>query len=295
MKKNVIIIFFLMWFPVMCFGKKTKEIELTISYSVKTTGATEKIRLVTLIPGDVNGRQSVHRITFSVEPDTVYTIGENQYAEFILLNPISDLVEIYAELKLSRSDYRTLSRLNSDIILPEKEMERYLRSELFIEYEHPEFINFAASLKGKNRLSTVRNIYSFLKPDIRQVRKLRTTRQGVFTLSKLLSGFGKFPNLMVALCRANGIPSRTVYGLKSNGGEDPKREWAEVYFEHHGWISFEPTPGNHADFRKMDNEYIYLCPSGRDEELMAEYYRYRYWYWGDSPEINENYNIVEKK
>ncbi|MCC8019467.1 MAG: transglutaminase family protein [Rikenellaceae bacterium] len=294
MKKLFVCITLSMQISVACLGQKSQDIELTLTYRFENTGATEKIRFITLIPGDVENRQRIHSLTFSAEPDTVYSIGENRYAEFILLPPLPDRIDIRADLTITRSDYKTLSRIRRDEALPDEETERYLKSELFIEYEHPDFLYFAGSLKGTNPTATVKNIYTFMNPDLRQAGRLPATRQNVMVRDKLMESFRQYSHLMVALCRANSVPARNVYGLTSNGDDDPRREWVEVHFAEHGWVSFDPAPGSRADFRNMDNQYIYLCPSGRDEEPMADFYTFRYWYWGGPPEITEQYIIVEK-
>ncbi|MBU3101786.1 MULTISPECIES: transglutaminase-like domain-containing protein [Clostridium] len=58
-----------------------------------------------------------------------------------------------------------------------------------------------------------------------------------------------YSELYVALCRASGIPSRTVSGYRNwNGGSSTtidvtseRHMWAEVYFPNYGWTIVEPT------------------------------------------------------
>ena len=58
-----------------------------------------------------------------------------------------------------------------------------------------------------------------------------------------------YAKLFVALCRASGIPARTVSGYRNNGDRinntfdltDASHMWAEVYLPSYGWTIAEPT------------------------------------------------------
>ncbi len=72
-----------------------------------------------------------------------------------------------------------------------------------------------------------------------------------------------FANVMIALCRSRGIPSRYVSGYFYNGKtEDNEIEashaWVEIFIPDYGWKGFDPTHNREADPR-----YIKLAV-GRD-------------------------------
>jgi hypothetical protein len=64
----------------------------------------------------------------------------------------------------------------------------------------------------------------------------------------------QFASTMVLLLRAWGIPSRLVGGYKGGTREEESTEyvfrdsdahaWVEVFFNDHGWVEFDPTPGS---------------------------------------------------
>ena len=50
----------------------------------------------------------------------------------------------------------------------------------------------------------------------------------------------EFSAIMIALCRANGIPARLVIGHIARE-QNTKHNWVEVYFDEYGWVTFDPT------------------------------------------------------
>lgn len=71
-----------------------------------------------------------------------------------------------------------------------------------------------------------------------------------------------FAHVMIALCRAKGIPARYVSGYFFNGKTGDENEashaWMEVFLPGHGWRAWDPTHKREADSR-----YIKLA-IGRD-------------------------------
>ena len=78
-----------------------------------------------------------------------------------------------------------------------------------------------------------------------------------------------FAHVMLAMCRALGIPARYASGYIYTGGKDAligaqaSHAWCEVYLPETGWIGFDPTNAVLADHR-----YIKVAV-GRDYEDVA--------------------------
>lgn len=78
-----------------------------------------------------------------------------------------------------------------------------------------------------------------------------------------------FTHIMLALCRAAGIPARYASGYLYNGpldhlvGSQASHAWAEVFFPAVGWVGFDPTNNNLADER-----YVKVAV-GRDYDDVA--------------------------
>jgi transglutaminase-like putative cysteine protease len=66
-----------------------------------------------------------------------------------------------------------------------------------------------------------------------------------------------FAHLMIALCRALGIPARYVSGYLYNGpgfhlrGAQASHAWCEIFVPGHGWFGLDPTNNTLADERHI--------------------------------------------
>jgi transglutaminase-like putative cysteine protease len=72
-----------------------------------------------------------------------------------------------------------------------------------------------------------------------------------------------FAHVLVALCRARGIPTRYASGYIHLGetpvlGADASHAWAEAYLAPYGWVGFDPTNN-----RIVDDTFVLLAV-GRD-------------------------------
>jgi transglutaminase-like putative cysteine protease len=79
-----------------------------------------------------------------------------------------------------------------------------------------------------------------------------------------------FAHVMVAMCRAIGIPARYVSGYffdathdNSLRGSQASHAWVEVYLDRFGWIGLDPTNN-----KVIDETYIVLA-TGRDYRDVA--------------------------
>jgi transglutaminase-like putative cysteine protease len=271
-------------------AQKAQNVDLTIGYQITNSEKTTKVHIVTLVPNDQEFRQKVNSLEFSLQPDTVYCVGSDKYAEFTFEEVIPEEVTIKVNMDIYRSDYTTMSKLKPQEVLGEKERKAFISPSKYIESKKDIITEKAEELKKKKQITTLKSIYYFVNNHIKYIFDDKTW--GAFDALK--TGFGdcsEYASLMVALCRANGIPAKVVYGITTEHYNTPLHEWAEVYIDGIGWVAFDPTSGNNAQFGVMENKYI-LISANRDVQHFIEYY-YTYRIWGATriAKINSNYTV----
>ena len=74
---------------------------------------------------------------------------------------------------------------------------------------------------------------------------------------------GDYSALFTALCRAAGIPARTVVGCRATSCPDDWHVWVEFYLPGYGWLPVDPTDADlskkgRAYFRNLDNGRLIL-------------------------------------
>lgn len=290
--KKIILFFILIGFNSLdIHAQKTKKVNLLIQYQFEKAELSDWVRLISLIPADIDHRQQIDSISFSIPPDTVYFAGDNKYAEFILSPPIPRNIFIGVHATLNNGDYNTMAKLKPNEDFDSVQDAKYLKPELHIDSDHPDIIDQAQKLIGKTDAATARKIYHFVHNNVTYGEYLPQPQGSITTLNTRKGDCTDFTHLMVALCRANNIPAKAVYGITSPHHNTPKHEWAEIYLTGIGWICFDPTLGNNAGFKTMSNHYIYLAPGGQDEEILKQSYYYRYYYRGANPVVQTTYLV----
>jgi transglutaminase-like putative cysteine protease len=105
----------------------------------------------------------------------------------------------------------------------------------------------------------------------------------------------EYASLMIALCRASGIPARYVEGLavlgeKTKESARTEHAWLEVYLPGSGWVPMDPTMGRFplnrdAYFARILPNHI-IVTRGRNPSTLrgASYWTHIYWP-GNSTEI----------
>ncbi len=105
---------------------------------------------------------------------------------------------------------------------------------------------------------------------------------------------GDYASLFIALCRASGIPARSVVGYWAVSGIEQTHVWAEYYIEPYGWMPVDPTVGQSQPsqrdyyFGNMDNQrvilnkgfIVQLQPPGPDNYTAPFVQVSLWWFWG---------------
>lgn len=270
------------------FSQIEKTINCNFKYDILVNGKTRKVKMVCLIPKDIEKSQKVKSIKFSIQPDSIFERNDNKYAMFTILNPIKKQnLTISATIDLYVNDFsenKSKKQILRDSIF------EFLNDEKYIEKDNENIKQKALELKGKNTEQTLKNIYSFVNSKVKYIGYNSKDIGALITLFTKSGDCTEFSDLFVALCRSNNIPARFVEGLTLDYNDTPKHCWVEVYMNKYGWVRFDPTTGNSSTFEKMQNRYIQLS-TVRNDLVLNNYHFYANWYWGDSVEINQNFEI----
>jgi transglutaminase-like putative cysteine protease len=130
---------------------------------------------------------------------------------------------------------------------------RVLRPAPLVESEHPEVSDLAESLvpAGKDTRAHVRALYDYVSgldsgPAVGALDSLR---------QKAGSDAGK-ARLLVALCRNQKVPARTVSGLILADGTPALHHWAEAWVENY-WLPMDPSDHHFGAARFPDNYLVW--------------------------------------
>lgn len=270
-----------------------REVSLKITYKVNISGHINSLRLKMIIPASIKDRQWVKDQSFSIEPDSIYTINSNTYALFKLYDLEKDFKIV---LRNSIVLYNNIS-MNADT--SGQQLAKYLVPEPNIEIESEKIIATAKQLKQSNDIETTVKTFEYVTEHISYERNKAIGAEKVLEL-----GVGKcmdYSDLFVALLRANNIPAKSVFGVVVNEYTDnPLHAWPEVYLKKQGWIRFDPTTG-HSEIRrdgmnfkmKISNKYIILSEGRNDPELHTNIYNCRYNYApGGSLKIHTSFDVA---
>ncbi len=250
-------------------------------------GGHSKIVMTTLIPKTVEGKQKVLSIDFNIKPAKVFDLGNNRYAQFDIADVKQDFtIRITTKIKLSRYDLSVaLNNKASAETLSDKDLKEYLKAERYIETGDPIIKTLAQQVKGADEIETLNKTYRYVTKnmiyDMQKVNSTHWEALGAAKTAQVKKGVCvEFADLFVALCRANGIPTRCIGGITTERTDATKgHAWVEAYTKKYGWIPFDPTWGQSkgATFYKLRPSYIYLSDVRNDDVLNnADIFGYSY-------------------
>ncbi len=291
MEKTKVFVVILFLVSVNGFSQKIK---FSLSYDIISIGKVKYIKLLCIIPRDIENTQKVTQITYSIQPKRVFVKKGYSYAEFLILNPeVITQINIDVSMKLYQKDF---SYVRKSKFRTKETILGFLKKEKYIDSNKKNIKEKAAELKSTDTLTTLQNIYYFVKQHIKY--KYHSYSIGANKALKTKTGdCTEYSDLFVALCRANNIPARTVYGYVSKYGKLAKHTWVEVFINKYGWVRFEPTPGNSSNFYVMIQDYLQLSELRHDPILKD--YNYIYWEYqselGAKVILQDNFSLIKQK
>ena len=121
---------------------------------------------------------------------------------------------------------------------------RYTAPEKNIESDNQQIKEKAAEITKDidDPYLAAKKIYEFVVNHMSFVRQDRC-RGALYALQEKKGDCTEYSDLFVALCRARGIPARSIHGLI--------HDWAEIYIPEVGWIPVDPAWGRGGIVKKV--------------------------------------------
>jgi transglutaminase-like putative cysteine protease len=140
----------------------------------------------------------------------------------------------------------------------------FTRPEKYVESDDARIKTIAGQLQqGKTSPYAVAGaIYDWVIDNM-AYRDVEGLKGAKFALENGYGECGDYSALFTALCRAAGIPARTVVGRWATSSPSDWHVWAEFYLQGYGWLPVDPTvaDGNgtgRAYFGNLDNKRLIL-------------------------------------
>jgi len=296
------------------------KVSFVIRYQFGISGAVTNLSFTYCIPKTVEGRQRVIDLHFSPEPIAIYDDKENRYAVFSFPNPSGDLeVKISGKIELYRYDIETAISARaragtSPISISDSERSDALKAEKLLEVDDPAIKRLADPIKSpRERLAggstsrealreaeieTIRDILDCTRQSL-QYEEYGGDKKGAGASAARAIALGKgmcqdFANVFVTLCRAKGLPAKSMKGLYTffDGGKTPTHQWAEVFISDLGWVPFEPTWMSSA-FAILRPIYIRQSNMATDSRLKIGAGSASWYYWRPAGSLEPKIKRVE--
>lgn len=269
---------------------KSQNFDLRVCYTLHSDSTCNRIHLKTVLPQSIPGLQHIEDIEFNIEPDSIYLSEGTRFASYNLdsLPPQQQLVIKIKGWTYSH-DYATCRKQPT---AHKEDLSAWLKAENYIDCDSVEIRDKAAELKGNTEEETVKNIFYYTQGNFTYAPNDNNIG-ALGMLRKKRGDCTEFTDLFVALCRAAGIPARHTYGITTLTSENgTAHSWAETYMKGYGWVTFDPTPGNHASFNTLNQIYVLFSQVRNSTELDCKWLFFFWQYWGkNSPKIYVDYLI----
>lgn len=262
-----------------------RNIKLKVTYLFAIKGQVSGLRLVTLLPHNIAGRQTIRDGVLSPRPSNIKEIDGNTYAEFTI-DESSTNAQVLLDYELTLHGNTFLRETPSA-----EETKKYLQPEKFIESDSKEITSAAKLLASKNKVTTLLNIYKYVDSILNSTKYDTIDHGARWALLHRSGDCTEYSDLFVALSRACGIPARTVDGLVMDWNKTPRHSWIEALIPELGWVMLDPTPGNHSSFMNSKNDYIYLSRL-RNDSVLGGFHDYGYeWLGSGSVDLEVSYEF----
>ncbi len=211
----------------------------------------------------------------------------NRFAEYVL-NDIWAGQAIYVELcyDVTANDIKNDISNYQDSVPAE-----YTAPEPWIESDSAEIITLCNQITANivEPSKKARAIYDWIGDNIAYTIYTARMMGALYCLQNRGGDCTEFSCLMIALCRAAGIPARFTEGVTyiASSTESPKHDWAEIYLPGNGWVPVDATWGRYEAnrdryFASMTPDHI-IVTSGHPSRLGKFsnefcYFEYKYWY-----------------
>lgn len=260
-----------------------RRISFTLKFTLAAEDDTEDVRFTCLVPKTVPGRQTVDSIRFSPPPQKQFDEQGGMYVQYAVPKPDRKTdIAITVDMAIhkfdlsvaqARPELRRMENGSADVFKP------YLGREKYLESDDLGVVALAARATGETELDKVKALLASVTDELKQSHYRPEDRGAVETLKSKDGDCTDYADLLIALCRARGIPARTSEGyLTTTVARDDtqKHDWVEIYLKDLGWVPFDPF---HIDLNaaKVDTlRPVYILLSNRrNDDTLGQFH---YWY-----------------
>ena len=217
-----------------------EHFQYKISYDINIQGTITDFIFRIPVPISESEKQYILNNKITIKPTKTYFDGATMFAEFNFPELKSQKLTITHEgiTNLRTYDLKTAKLINKNPDI-EKNLTKYLKEEDNIEVNAPIVKSYASKIKGETTEEIVQNIYEFTQKHM-TYKHLQGVSGAKKALRERVGECSEYSAIMIALCRAKGIPARLVIGHIARE-QNTKHNWVEVYFDEYGWVTFDPT------------------------------------------------------
>jgi transglutaminase-like putative cysteine protease len=272
-------------------------ITLTNDGSGTVTTLNIRVALVTALTPGQNEK------TLSITPNN-YTLSTddmgNNIATFSFTN-----IGVGGQVTIEIDDSLTVSAVSYDLTAGTAGAETsFLSPEPYMESDNTQIQSLAAQITQDKTspADKARAIYDWIGDHIKYAGYIPDIKGAVYALENTSGDCTEFACLMVALCRAAGIPARFLEGVTyTSVTNDPKHDWTEIYLPGPGWVPVDATWGRTKTardkyFGRMTPDHI-LVMTG-NPGLLAKYANtfncMEYQWWGSHLSFTDTWKVINR-
>jgi transglutaminase-like putative cysteine protease len=230
-------------------------VQRRIRYSFTLQNSTgeplQDASLTAYAPVSVTSTQRVEGLTTSFPTEVQVDASGNQILRFRI-----ERLAPYAAKVITVEAHLALSDRPVPQAPPAPLLEAYTKPERYIESDDGRIKAIAQTLKGEGPTRTARNIFDWLRQNLRSLPFTPEDRGALQALASKSGDCTEYAYLFVALARASGIPARAMGGFVApeSGVLDPRdyHNWAEFYADG-AWHLADPQRGR---FEKNPSHYV---------------------------------------
>jgi transglutaminase-like putative cysteine protease len=273
-----------------------KPVTVTLRFHVQPVQGEPTVKFTCLVPKTLPDRQRVVSQKFSHEASEIIDENGARYAVFELNVAKPVLLELEFEVVLTRWDLATAQakpRVDKD----QEGMKRWLKAEKYLESEANEILELADTLRGDNDVEMLRSAVAAVTRTLKRGAWDPTDRGASWAVLNKSGDCTEFTDLLVALCRAKGIPAKAVEGYlttPTSKGDTPKHSRAEVYLENIGWVPVDPfqIQAKSASVDRLPPRYVTLSPLRNDARLSNHHF-YAFTSRGGRIKVDDEFRLVK--
>ncbi len=266
------------------------DVRETLRLNNAGPGVVERLAVQVALLQDSEPYQDV--VSVKITPSDYEIVTDelgNRYASFEFRNVRrGERIEILTEYQVKSTAINFALSDCRGGALPAS-VKRYLEPASLIESDDATIRALADQLtEGKaDPCEILSSIYDYVRTEIEYVANTAEDKGALWALQNGKGDCTEFSCLLVALCRAAGVPARWVLGITyADNPDDLIHSWAEVYLQGISWVSVDPTWGRFPADRDR-----YLAGSTEDKLILTrgtnlsplegEFHYYYEWWWGE--------------